>query len=257
MTTLGEPLATYEAFAAIYNDFNHRNDYEQWLGAVMLPELEARGLRHGRVLDVGCGTGRAFEPLLERGWEIVGCDLSPSMIAVAEDDWGERVELHVADMRELPVYGEFELVICLNDAVNYLIEPDDLERALAGFRANLAPGGLALFDMNALSAFRTTYGREEATIEYEGRTWTWTGLGDGEAQPGGVAAARIAGDGLAEPVVNRERHYPPAEVEEMMRSVGLERLAILGMREEGTRILLEEPVDEERDYKFICIGRAG
>jgi SAM-dependent methyltransferase len=253
--TAGEPLATYEAFAAVYNDFNYRNDYEQWLGAVLLPELEARGLRRGRVLDVGCGTGRAFEPLLKRGWEIVGCDLSPSMVAVAEEDWGERAELHVADMRELPVYGEFELVLCLNDALNYLLDRDELQRALAGFAANLGADGLALFDLNALSAFRTTYGREEAVIEFEGRSWTWTGLGDGETQPGGLAAARIAGDDLAEPVVNQERHFPPAEVEATMRSAGLEPLAMLGMRENGSQILLEEPVDEERDYKFVCIAR--
>src|SRR3978361_2105348 len=36
----------YEAFAPIYDDFNHLNDYE--------------------LLDVGCGTGRAFESMLRR-----------------------------------------------------------------------------------------------------------------------------------------------------------------------------------------------
>ncbi len=251
----GEPLATYEALAAVYNDFNHRNDYEMWLGEVLLPELEARGLRQGRVLDVGCGTGRAFEPLLKRGWEIVGCDLSPAMIAVAEQDWGGRAELHVADMAELPTYGEFELVLCMNDALNYLLEPVQLEGALAGFRANLAADGLALFDLNALSAFQSSFGREKAVVEYGGRTWTWTGLGDGETPPGGLAEARIAGDDLAAPILNRERHYPPAEVEAAMRVAGLEPLAMLGMREEGARILLEEPIDEQRDYKFVCIAR--
>jgi hypothetical protein len=25
-------LVAYEAFAGIYNDFNHSNDYEMWLG---------------------------------------------------------------------------------------------------------------------------------------------------------------------------------------------------------------------------------
>ncbi|HET9677416.1 MAG TPA: hypothetical protein VFP21_07940, partial [Solirubrobacterales bacterium] len=66
-------LAAYEAFAPIYNEFNHLNDYEMWLGRTLLPELEKRGLRRGRALDVACGTGRAFAPLLKRGWEVRGC----------------------------------------------------------------------------------------------------------------------------------------------------------------------------------------
>ena len=65
-------LAAYEAFAPIYNEFNHLNDYEMWLGRALLPELEKHGLGHGKALDVGCGTGRAFAPLLRRGWQVQG-----------------------------------------------------------------------------------------------------------------------------------------------------------------------------------------
>src|SRR5215211_6100679 len=100
-------LATYEAFAPIYNEFNHLNDYEMWLGRVLLPELEKRGLKQGRALDVGCGTGRAFRPLLRRGWEVRGCDLSPAMLERARQAGEGRVELEAIDMRELPVLGEF------------------------------------------------------------------------------------------------------------------------------------------------------
>src|SRR6476469_9283751 len=98
-------FSTYERFAGIYDDFNHRNDYEMWLGRKLLPELEQRGLRKGRVLDVGCGTGRAFPPLLSRGWQIHGCDLSPAMLERARERFGDAVALDVADMRKLPVFG--------------------------------------------------------------------------------------------------------------------------------------------------------
>lgn len=61
-------LAMYEAFAAAYDDFNHLNDYEMWLGRTLLPALRMHGVKEGgRALDVGCGTGRAFPPLLEAG----------------------------------------------------------------------------------------------------------------------------------------------------------------------------------------------
>src|SRR6478609_7924970 len=95
-------LVAYQAFAAVYNDFNAANDYEMWLGRVLIPELRKHGLREGgHALDVGCGTGRAFRPLLSRGWRVYGLDLSPAMLELAAQEGGGAVPLKVADMREL------------------------------------------------------------------------------------------------------------------------------------------------------------
>ena len=75
--------ATYDRFAPIYDEWNAQNDYEMWLGEALLPALEMHGLRKGWALDVGCGTGRAFLPLLARGWRVIGCDVSAGMLAEA------------------------------------------------------------------------------------------------------------------------------------------------------------------------------
>ena len=56
------------------------------------------------------------------------------MVEIARGKVGEAARLSVADMRELPVFGEFDLVFCLDDAVNYLLSGDELERALSGMR---------------------------------------------------------------------------------------------------------------------------
>ena len=42
-------------------------------------------------------------------------------------------------MRELPAFGEFDLVWCLDDAVNYLLSTEELEQALSGMRAQPRP----------------------------------------------------------------------------------------------------------------------
>lgn len=248
-------LVAYEAFARVYNEFNHLNDYEMWLGRALLPELRKHGLREGgKALDVGCGTGRAFQPLLRRGWMIHGCDLSPAMLERAAQEAGDGVTLQVADMRELPKLGEFDLVLSLNDSVNYLLGDDDLVDALTGMRRNLAEDGLLIFDVNSHGAYVDTYSSAHMSErEHGGSRWTWTG--NGEVSPS-IFEALLAGDGLDEPVPQLERFRPEAEVLEAMRTAGVEPLAALGMSEQDGEVVLASPPDEDRDYKLVFIGTA-
>jgi SAM-dependent methyltransferase len=250
----GDPaLLAYEAFAAIYNEFNTSNDYEMWVGRTLLPELRKHGLpESGTALDVGCGTGRAFQPLLRRGWRVHGCDLSPAMLERAADEGDEEVRLDVADMRELPEFGSFDLVLSLNDSVNYLLEDDDLVLALAGMRANLADDGLLILDVNSCSTYATGYS-ETREVEHDGSRWVWTGRG--EVAPY-VFEAQIEGDRLDKPIQHLERFRSQGDVLAAMRSVGIEMRAVLGMYELDGEVVLSAPPDEERDYKLIFIGAA-
>lgn len=249
--------STYDAFAPIYNEFNHQNDYEMWLGEVLLPELEKHGLKRGRALDVGCGTGRAFGPLLRRGWQIRACDLSPGMLERAREEGGEEVQLDVVDMRELPEYGEFELVFSLNDAVNYLLGDEDLEQTLARMRANLGDGGFLLFDVNSKGTYDSgSWSGGTHVVEHEGRRWTWHGTGEVPGEPS-VFETRIEGDDI-ETIVHRERYRSEAEIRAAMTAAGLDCVAALGMQEIDGRVVLSDPLDESRDYKIVYIGaRAG
>lgn len=244
-------LAAYEALAAVYNDFTFANDYEMWLGRTLLPELRKHGLREGgRALDVGCGTGRAFRPLLRRGWKVRGCDLSPAMLERAAQEGGPDVALEVADMRNLPHLGDFDLVLSLNDSVNYLLGDGDLILALAGMRANLAEEGLLVFDVNSSSAFASGHS-ETREVEHQGSRWVWRGRG--EVSPS-VFEAEIAGDRLDEPIRQLERYRSEREVREAMRAAGIQTLAALGMSEDDGEVLLSSPPDERRDYKLVFIG---
>ncbi len=190
--------------------------------------------------------------MLRRGWEILGCDLTPAMLAEARRKFGDTVPLEVADIRELPTFGEFELVWALNDVINYLVGDGDLERALVGMRANLAPGGLVLFDANTLSLFESSF----ASGDDEGMSvgeWRWVGQEDG-VEAGGIFEAQVSG-GEIEPHVHRERHWTADQVRAAMEAAGLEMLAALGQSEVDLKVLLEQPPDEWRHYKVIYIGR--
>jgi SAM-dependent methyltransferase len=247
MTTDHAQIA-YDAFASIYDDFNAQNDYEFWF-SVLLPKLEGYGLRSGKLLDVACGTGRAFEPMLRRGWEITACDISPAMIAKAKEKHGdEGIAFDVADMTKLPTYGEFQLVWALNDPVNYLLADGDLQAALEAMGANLAADGLLVFDTNTLMLFRASFEPDHG-LKRDAR-WRW----EGQGESGGVYEAVVSGEGVATHV-HRERHYTVPEVQRTMLNAGLQPVAALGQREDDGDLVLAEGWDEGRDHKIVHVAR--
>lgn len=247
----------YQAIAPVYDDFTAHHDYELWLGN-LLPKVEAHGLSGRRLLDVGCGTGKSFIPMLERGWEVTACDISASMVELAREKVGDRAKLAVADMRELPVFGEFDFVICLDDAVNYLADVEELERALTGMRRNLAPTGLLMFDVNTLQTYRTFFA-EEVTIERDGVRLLWHGRSTPEAEPGSLNEAAFEVEPLAgtpnpevEPHVHRQRHFPEQEVTAALERAGLRCLDVYG---HGADAVPHQPLEELQDSKAVYIAR--
>lgn len=247
----------YEAMAPVYDEFTHLNDYETWFGA-LLPALERHGLRRGRLLDVGCGSGKAFGPMLNRGWEVHGCDVSPAMLEQARAKGGANVRVEVADMRALPRFGEFELVWALNDPANYMLDREELGEALAGMRRNLAADGLLMFDANTIVGYRSFF-CEEVIEERDGWRLIWRGRSSPEDPPGTVFEASFeaeplrAGAAPIPPELHRERHFPEAEVIAALTEAGLECLDVFGYTDEDG---LVAPLDEVAHYKAIYIARA-
>jgi SAM-dependent methyltransferase len=245
----------YEALAPVYDDFTAHHDYELWLGNI-LPLARKHGLSGRRLLDVACGTGKSFLPMLERGWEVTACDISPSMLELARAKTGNAVPFSIADMRELPVFGEFDLVWALDDAVNYLLSPEEMVEALSGMRANLAPGGLLIFDANCLQAYRTFFA-EVQRVQRGGRRLVWRGQSSTEAQPRSINEARFEAEtddpGLeVQTHVHRQRHFPEPEMRDLLEKAGLECLATYG---HGFDAVPKQPVEELVHSKAVYISR--
>ncbi len=251
----------YDRYAPVYDECNAENDYEMWLGEVLLPELEKHGLQKGWALDVGCGTGRAFEPLLDRGWQVVGCDVSPGMLAEAARKFGSAVQLLELDAHDLPSISPgpglpeeaaFDLVLLLNDVINYLTEAGDLELVFSGIKRNLnRDHGLLVFDANTVALFRDDF-VAGVTEEVDERGWEWRGLSE-KAEPEGLYEARFSGQDV-ESHVHRQRHWPVEQIRAALEAAGLRCLAALGQREEGGRVLLSDSPDEERDSKVVYVA---
>jgi SAM-dependent methyltransferase len=248
----------YEAMAPVYDDFTAHHDYDGWL-ADLLVALERHGLRGRRLLDVGCGTGKSFMPMLPRGWRVTGCDVSASMLELARAKAGDAVSLAVADMRELPGFGEFDLIWSLDDAVNYLLSEEELESALTGMRENLAPTGLLLFDVNTILSYRTFFAATEV-VERGGMRLVWRGQASRDATPGSICESVLdvfdEESPEAQPVstlTHRQRHFTEPEILATLGRAGLECIEVHGHGLDG---ILKQPLDESIHTKAIYIARA-
>jgi ubiquinone/menaquinone biosynthesis C-methylase UbiE len=121
------------------------------------------GLREGdRVLDAGCGTGRALEPLraaVGPSGVVVGADVTPAMLEAALAAGRDRFgRLLLADVAALPLRSRALDAVFAAGLIAHLPEPEKNLRELA--RAVRPGGTLALFHPIGRAALAARHGRQ-------------------------------------------------------------------------------------------------
>jgi SAM-dependent methyltransferase len=132
----------YLYFYAESTDNGHSDDdAAEILGRLDLPP-------GSRLLDAPCGTGRISRRLAAAGLDVTGVDLSLEFVALAQAEPvapGLHVTYVRGDVRQLPVPGPFDAVICWFTSFGYH-DDTDCRRILAEFHRVLRPGGTLLLD---------------------------------------------------------------------------------------------------------------
>ncbi len=257
LTQPDQAAAAYEVLAPFYDDFTAGFAYENWVAAIERRAL-ALGLRGNRALDLACGTGNSTGPLLARGYSVIACDISPSMIEAARRKYPRQAgSFRVADMRRLPDLGEFDLVLCLDDAINYLLSSRDLEDTFRCVADVLSPSGVFTFDVNSLLTYRTSFA-QAIVKQGDGVFLAWQGESDLAFERGDIGAATVEifserSDGLWERSSMRhvQRHHCTEAVRGALERAGLE--CVVAGQHPGAR--LEDSFDDEHHIKVVYFAR--
>ena len=103
--------------------------------------------KDGLILDLACGTGRHTNPLTMEGYNIVGLDVSSTLLRIAKKRL-VQAQLVQADMRHLPFKLEaFSSAVSMDTSFGYLpSEKADLE-SLTELRKSFCEGGLLIVDV--------------------------------------------------------------------------------------------------------------
>ncbi len=152
-------MDAYTALAQYYDQLTGDVGYEKWADYI-----QRHFRRHRRpvrtVAELACGTGSLACLLARRGYQVIAADLSPDMLAVAEQKCrGLDVLLLCQDMTRFILPEPVDAVICCLDSFNYITRPAQLQRAFQRVFRALSPGGLFLFDVKTPLALEQADGQ--------------------------------------------------------------------------------------------------
>jgi SAM-dependent methyltransferase len=240
----------YEAFAVAYD----RALGERFFAALapMLDDaIDRHGLAGGRHLDLACGTALAIPHLEARGFRSTGVDFSMAMLRQART----RSSLLVAgDLRRLPLSGLFDVLTCLYDSLNHLLEPQELTLAFRSIRSVMGERSLLLFDMNHPDIYPAVWGTKEPYVasgpDYLLRMHTRFDKRAGIGTAVVTGWSRKPGGGRIEiEEVHRQRSYDETAIRACLRAGGIEVIEVIGF----------DPFDELKTLRargvkmfFVC-----
>ena len=242
-------MSSYESLALRYDALTADVDHNGW--ADYLEKHFSRSpIPIHTVLDLACGTGALTCLLAQRGYEMIGVDLSAEMLSVASekarDLTGVIPPMFLQQpMEELDLYGTIDACVCCLDSVNYVTRPDRLRRAFQRVHLFLMPGGLFIFDADTPEKLRAMDG-QVFLDETEDTYCVWRG----EWSPRrrvctfGMDLFRREGDvWLRGEELHEEYAYEPEELEDYLRQAGFRDI-----RRYGDRTLRRPREGEQRIF---------
>lgn len=122
-----------------------RGDTSQWPDRFFFREfIDQHG---GRVLDVGCGTGRLLLDFIQEGVEIEGVDNSPQMLELCREkakQLGLTPALYLQAMEALDLPHLYRVIMVPSSSFQLVTDPQDARQAMDNFFKHLEPGGFLL-----------------------------------------------------------------------------------------------------------------
>lgn len=166
----------YTSFAEVYDQLMDNVNYERWAD-FYTQMLNANGVGvGGKVCECACGTGGLTLPLVRRGFQMTGVDLSQEMLWIAAQKarkQGIGLPFIQQDMRQLHLHRQMDAVIATCDGVNYLTQDKDVLAFFTAAYAALRPGGALIFDVSTPWKLENLRGNQIICEDRQDVTYMW------------------------------------------------------------------------------------
>ena len=244
----------YDDFAGVYDALMDDYDYDAWSEHYLSLIRAQRGSLPVRMSECACGTGSLTVRFARAGMNVVGVDLSSSMLRRAEEKarkWGVEAAFVHQDMKKLKLTRRVGAVLATCDGVNYLTSEQDVRAFFRAAFDALEDGGALCFDVSSRYKLETVMGDAFFGEERDGLAMLWQNtLGrDTHVLCMDVTFFVREEDGRYRRF--REQHHQRAHSEQELRrwleEVGFENICIYG----GMRMDAPRPDDD----RIHCTAR--
>jgi SAM-dependent methyltransferase len=102
----------------------------------------------GKILDLGCGTGRVIIPLALAGYDVEGVDLSEPMLRMAVNkakQHGMRIKLQPMDVTKLTLGFQYSMMYMVGNTFQHVLTNHDQKLLLKGVYQFLEDDGVFIF----------------------------------------------------------------------------------------------------------------
>ena len=166
-------MAMYDRFAFIYDSLMSDIDYDKYAKWVQASAPVSSGKR---LVDIGCGTGVLSVQFAKAGYDVIGVDLSESMLTIAQSrslEQGVDISFICQSMSELDGLDEVDVAVIAIDSINYLETFEEVKQTLKLVFESLTPNGQLFFDVHSLYKMDVIYPDGPFTYEDEEVAYIW------------------------------------------------------------------------------------
>ncbi|QRM32594.1 cyclopropane-fatty-acyl-phospholipid synthase family protein [Microvirga sp. VF16] len=135
-----------------------------------------------KVLDIGCGTGRALDLFQRNGASAWGVDILPIMVAASEARC-PAAHVSLGDMRSLALDEIFDAVISLGSVFAHALTDADVQATLGTIARLTRPGGLLVIHvLNAAAVLAGAVKPEDLSVSARADDGVYLGEATGRIQ---------------------------------------------------------------------------
>ena len=150
-------MQAYHALAASYDRLTNDVDYQAVVDFYW-QILEREGLSPRTAVDLACGTGSVALILAQAGLSVTAVDMSEEMLCVAAEKAQclKNPPTFICQLlQELYLPRGVDLAVCALDSMDYILDPNDCQKAIKRIYRALNPGGCFIFDVNTPEKLRS------------------------------------------------------------------------------------------------------
>ncbi len=176
-------MSSYNKMAKVYDELINEDINYKDIADFLLKIAKRENIEFNNYLDLACGTGNVGIHVAKEFKENYFVDLSVDMLSEAEVKLREnkvKGKIICQDMCELNLNKSFDLISCVLDSTNYILDDEDLKDYFKSVYNHLNDNGVFVFDINSYYKLSEILGNNIYTYNSEDIFYAWENIFEDE-----------------------------------------------------------------------------